>query len=1149
MHQLYQDIWDFSLLVRSTMNISIPTPFTSPEIEYDETPFFSPLDLSREPSTGATTPGSVGTPFSTRSKPTTFKLLSAVDFRLSNSASLHEKFKVTVAYQDIHWDIHLLSEERDILFPLVEPFNKRLLRKHLNAGKSPISSPLILASAFLQHLCRPGQPLEALRIIIRAFEGHFLSTSDIHNLAFQLDDDTAQINLLKTYYLALGKANEPPSPAKSALFDSAKNKDANVYAVFGGQGAGNLLCLKDLSHVYSIYGNLLDDLIDIAARMFDRLASSPRTSGFFDRVDFDIKRWLLDPKSMPSPPHVAEAPLSFPIIGLLSLAHYCITCKSLGKHPGQLRGTLHGVTGHSQGIIVAVGIAKSGSWEEFYESVVSVLEILFWIGFESQVAARGFPVSQTDCKESIRLGEGQPSSMLGIRGLDRNRLQNLINETNRQVLKKDHVHLALINSCDNMVVSGPPRALRGLNLRLRKFRADENDRNLVIQNRFLPISAPFHSPLLEDAAERVLQALESSTFAKLRLAIGLYHTQTGEDLRQKQPEDLLRSLVQMVMTEMVDWPTASHFINATHVLDFGPGRIGLLQSQLVEGQGIRIIIASDLRAVQDDIGSKEELFSSKLPPPAANWGQDYAPTLVKNSDGKVEFQTRMVKSMSKPPIIVAPKTSSWELIAAVVKAGYHAELKCSDYRNETSFEEVIQQIALDAPPQHSITCSFDDLSAGESQLSLVGKLIRKGLRIEGMTFGSELPPSERLQECIEGFGMKYISFKPSSQQIILEIVKDAKQYPEFTFGLHWNGGRTGSPAFESSYDPILKLYGQIRRCSNIILIADHGFGGSDQAYPYLTGEWSESIGYTRMPFDGVVLGNVMTAGESKAFTPNQELIIQAEGISKFKEGKTRNTITDDTLILNLLGGEQIHATATRGALLWKHFDTTLFSIPDLSKRIAEQERNRIEIVNKINKDFQKPWFAVDFMGNNVDISDMAYLEVLHRLVSLMYIRSQGRWIDPSYEKFILDFAAHARECLVMFSPFQAAGHIEDPSIFLATFLDCYPSAETERLCPADVAYFMTLCGRQGQKAVNFIPCLDENSEIWFKDDPFWQAMNIEAVVNQDVGRVVVCQDPVAALNPNFDDESCKEILDGIMSSWVERLSCDIRVAIRDSSPE
>jgi len=1069
---------------------------------------------------------------------------------LSNPSTFSEKFEVTVSYQDTRWNIRLSTEERDLVLPHLDQFSKRLLKRHLKIGKSPIDSPLVLASAFLEYLSRPGIPEDALRIVLRIFERHFLLDADIHNLAFRLEDPE-QANLLKTYYTALEKTDSPGSSAKSALFEAAQKGHAHLYAVFGGQGAGNPLCLKDLSQVYSIYGYFLEQLVDVAADTLKKLSSSRRASTFYEKLEFDLKRWLTEPASMPSPTIVAASPLSFPIIGLLGLAHYCITCKSLGKHPGQVRDSFRGVTGHSQGIVIAAAVARSGSWNAFYDSVTMVMEMLFWIGFESHVATAPSSLTKADNTDSIRSGEGQPSVMLGVRGLNQMTLQNLIDETNSEVSKRDRLYLALINSRDNMVVSGPQGSLRALSLRLRKLRGDGDERHTAIQNRYLPISAPFHSPHLNNAVDRVMEVLGTSSFLDGRLRLDLYHTGTGEDLRRKGLGDLKRSLIQMVMTEKVDWPKASSFTKATHIIDFGPGRIGLLQNQLTEGTGVRVIIASDMRSVTEGVGSKEELFSSSLPPPATNWGQVFGPKLVKDSNGEAKFQTRMTTLLDAPPVMVAgtsPTATPWNFVVAVMKAGYHVELATSDYHDEKGFEEAICKIAQKFPTGRGITCNLVDTSSSALvwQVPLIQRLIAKTLPVEGLTLGDE-PSIKTVKNYIEVIGLKHISFQLDSSRSILELVKIAKEYPNFRFGLQWIGGKAGNASLEEFHNPIIKNYGQIRKCPNIFLIISGGFGGPDDTYPYLTGEWAEPLGYPRMPFDGVLLGSRMVSKESHASIPAKNLIVETEGMCEDEWHKSYDRSMGRIITVLSESGQPLHALATRGILLWKHLDETIFSIKNPVKRFTKIVRNREDIINRLNKDFQKPWFGVDWMGNNVDLSSMTYLEVLHRLVSLMYVRSRNRWIDESYENFVLDFAARAQKSLVMLSPFNLPRRLEDPFEFLTDFLNCYPTAEGEQLSSEDVLHFMTLCTRAGQKPVNFIPRLDEDFERWFKEDCLWYAEHIDAVPYQDVQRVCVMHSPIAARSSKVVDESCAEILDGIVKSHIETLRRDLRYSASGAS--
>ena len=66
-----------------------------------------------------------------------------------------------------------------------------------------------------------------------------------------------------------------------------------------------------------------------------------------------IKEWLQGSVVAPDADDLATAPYSFPLVGLLGLGHYVVSCKAAGLTPGQMRSKLKGVTGHSQGIAVA----------------------------------------------------------------------------------------------------------------------------------------------------------------------------------------------------------------------------------------------------------------------------------------------------------------------------------------------------------------------------------------------------------------------------------------------------------------------------------------------------------------------------------------------------------------------------------------------------------------------------------------------------------------------------------------------------------------------------------------------------------------------------------------------------------------------------
>ena len=55
-------------------------------------------------------------------------------------------------------------------------------------------------------------------------------------------------------------------------------------------------------------------------------------------------------------------------------------------------------------------------------------------------------------------------------------------------------------------------------------------------------------------------------------------------------------------------------------------------------------------------------------------------------------------------------------------------------------------------------------------------------------------------------------------------------------------------------------------------------------------------------------------------------------------------------------GVPIHKVATRAVKLWKEFDDTVFKLAR-EKREPWLKERKSEIIGKLNKDFQKPWFG------------------------------------------------------------------------------------------------------------------------------------------------------------------------------------------------
>lgn len=934
-----------------------------------------------------------------------------------------------------------------------------------------------------------------------------------------------------------------------SLLSMGWSGEIDLYGICEGQGISNIVCLKELRELHNTYGELLEELLGVVSTTLDNLANLPETSGFFDDFGFNVRQWIEDPKLAPEEDIIPLAPLSFPMIGLLSLSQFCITFQVLCRGPGEVRDAFKGVTGHSQGVIVAAAIARSTDWQSFYDNSLVAIEMLFWIGF---VCHNGMPfgsLPSETIKECLDTGEGTPSPMLSTRGLDRKTMQRFLDEINHHLSKDEHLYISLVNARDNLVIAGAPKSLHSLSTRLRGIKATDgldqsklifNQRKPFVQHQFLPMSSAFHCPHSEKMTPSILQKLRRLSLCGQDFGIGVYHTRTGEDLQEYGKNDVIECLVRMVTADLVDWPSVMNVSKNSVIVDFGPGRLGSLTRKLTEGTGVRAIVASELVSSPEYPVGKAAFPHASISPKSPDWEEMFRPRLTTDSFGATTLETKMTRLFGVPPVMVAgmtPTTVPWDFVSSIMKAGYHAELAGGGYHSARAFETAIVKLTQHIPGTSGITCNiiYSDPKAVQWQIPLIQDLVRRGYPVEGLTIGAGVPSAEIVKDYIENLGLKHISFKPGSTAAIKHVISIAKTHPDFPVGLQWTGGRGGGHhSFEDFHIPILETYGEIRQCGNIVLIAGSGFGGADDTYPYLIGEWSRSMGYPRMPFDGVLLASrMMVAKEAHTCPQAKALIVGAAGVEDSDWHASYTKPTGGIVTVKSEWGQPIHKLATRAVLIWSEFEKRFFSIADRSMRLDELHKNRSWIIERLNSDFQKPWFGVNTAGKPLGLEDMTYFEVIWRLVQLMYVQRQKRWIDVSYRSFVYDFAT--RSCERLRRGIIPDTSLECPNTFLTSFLKEYPEAATELLHPEDVSYFIGLCGQRGRKPVNFIPRLDENFESWFKKDSLWQAEDIEAVPGRDVQRLCILQGPVAARYSKVVDEPVQNILDSISSPYIDLL--------------
>jgi len=399
------------------------------------------------------------------------------------------------------------------------------------------------------------------------------------------------------------------------------------------------------------------------------------------------------------------------------------------------------------------------------------------------------------------------------------------------------------------------------------------------------------------------------------------------------------------------------------------------------------------------------------------------------------------------------------------------------------------------------------------QYPLWCQLRKEGLPIEGLTIAAGIPSLDVAKEIILNLtdaGIKYVSFKPGSIEGIRQVVTIAQANPHFPILLQWTGGRAGGHhSYEDFHAPLIATYASIRQCSNIVLLVGSGFGSAIETFPYLTGEWAAQYGLASMPTDGLLFGSrLMVAKECKTSPAAKQAIVDAPGVEdKMWEG-TYSKPTGGILTVKSELGEPIHKIATRGVKLWRELDDKCFSL-NKEKRLAWLQENTQYVIDRLNADFQKPWFPKKKDGAvPLSVGDLTYEEVALRMTELMFVKHQKRWIHKSQRDLVGLFLTRVEE---RFASNQTS-IIGDYSYLQSVpfeFHSFYCMSSELLLSFKNVEFLYSLCQKPGTKPVPLVPVLNSDFEVWFKKDSLWQSKDLDVVVDQDVGRVCILQGPVA----------------------------------------
>lgn len=508
-------------------------------------------------------------------------------------------------------------------------------------------------------------------------QSDLLSGMDIHEYAVQQAEDAAhRQRLISIYSIARVHAMDEQWQSSSALFEAQREGHAKIHGVFGGQG-NTRHYLQELRDVFLTYQPLIDDILEPVANLLEHLATDERVSEQYPQ-GLDVAAWIRSVDSQPPNEYLISAPVSFPLIGLLQLVRVKAICMSLGITPEDFPSRFQGLAGHSQGVIVATAISTAKTWDEYRERAINAVEILFWIGARSSQHFGRIHSQPDQIGSSI---QGTPSPMLSVSNVTRKELEAAIFKVNDGLSNPCHAYLALVNTSQDFVISGPVRTLDALGGIL-----GASGKTGSAAMRYLPISIPCHSPLLDGALPLIEADLQDVSFPAggLRLTVNLMSSGSSIGSSLSPEDDLVSILIRSITSDPVEWPSIE-FAGATHIIDFGPGStsgIGTLTQGNIAGAGRRVITAGKLiKSADSEMGSLVDIFSTSKLRWGSDWGGELSPSVIKTPSGPV-IRTKLAQLLKLPPIFVAgmtPTTTHPDFVAAISKTCSFSHLgRCVD---------------------------------------------------------------------------------------------------------------------------------------------------------------------------------------------------------------------------------------------------------------------------------------------------------------------------------------------------------------------------------------------------------------------------------------------------------------------------------------
>ncbi|WP_162563480.1 fatty acid synthase subunit beta domain-containing protein, partial [Mycolicibacterium mucogenicum] len=859
------------------------------------------------------------------------------------------------------------------------------------------------------------------------------------------------------------------------------------YAVaFGGQGASWLENLEELVSSAGIESEL-SEIVGEAALLLEPVA---RELVVVRPIGFEPMQWvraLAADEPLPSAKQLTTAAISGPGILLAQMA----AIRAVQRQGLDLAGTPPvAVAGHSQGIIAAEALKANGTRD------AELLALLQLIGAAGSLVSR----------RRGMVGRGDKSPMVSVTNVDPERIAELLEDFSKDVRTVLPPVLSIRNGRRSVVITGTPEQLARFELYCSKItEKDEAERKNKLRGGavFSPVfqgvqvEVGFHTPRLADGIE----------------VVDRWAAKCGIDT------ELAHAMTEAIFVKPIDW---------------------VAEVERMHDAGARWIIGIVPAATR---AGQRSLFTVGAAPVVQPAWSSFAPTAVELPNGDVKLSTKFTRLTGRSPILLAgmtPTTVDAKIVAAAANAGHWAELAGGGQVTEEIFENRVAELTQLLEPGRAIQFNSLFLDPYLWKLQLGGKRIvqkarQSGAPIDGVIVTAGIPELDEAVALIEELheiGITNVVFKPGTVDQIKSVIKIAEEVPDREIIVHVEGGRAGGHhSWEDLDDLLVSTYSDLRKQANLTICVGGGIGTPERAAEYLSGRWAETYGFPLMPVDGILVGTAAMATLEATTSPQvKQLLVDTKGTDHWVgAGKAQGGMASGR---SQLGADihEIDNTASRCGRL-------LDEVAGDADAVAER---RDEIIAAM-ANTAKPYFG--------DVADMTYQQWLQRYVELAIgdgsstadtKRDNSPWLDVTWRDRFEEMLQRAEARLnpadagridTLF-PATAEGEalLEDPQRAIAELLARYPEAETLRLHPADVPFFITLCKTLG-KPVNFVPVIDKDVRRWWRSDSLWQAHD----ARYDADQVCVIPGTAAVAGITRVDEPVGELLDRFEQAAIDEV--------------